>query len=127
MLSEEQESLSDVQPGSVAGNIMSLNDPAEIVLGYFDACKMSEKRIILTSIDFYNDGFKRPSNFRNYCYEIQPIFVNVLKLGEAMEKYEDSMYIWEAFGEGDGTTFQLMPKVCCDCRDQGTTERPPFF
>lgn len=127
MLSEEQGSLSDLQPGSLAGNILSINDPDETVLGYFDASKVSEKRIILSAIDFYNDGFKRPANFRNYCYEIEPVFVNVSKLGEAMEKYEESMYIWEAFGEGPATTFELMPKVCCDCRDQGPTERPPFF
>lgn len=126
-LSEEQGSLSDLQPGSLAGNIISANDPDETVLGYFDACKVSEKRINLTSVDFYNAGFKRPANFRNYCYEIEPIFVNVSRLGEAMEKYGESMYIWEAFGEGAATTFQLMPKVCCDCRDQGPTERPPFF
>jgi hypothetical protein len=127
MISEEQGSLSDRQPGSLAGNIFSLTNPDETVLGYFEACKVSEKRIVLGPIDFYYDGFKRPPNFRSYCYEIQPIFVNVSQLGEAMAKYERTMYIWEAFGDGPGTTFELMPKACCDCRDQGPTERPPFF
>jgi hypothetical protein len=126
-ISEEQGSLADRQPGSLDGNIKALTNGDETVLGYFEACKATEKRIILKPIDFYNDGFKRPENFRNSCYQIEPLLVNVSQLGETMERYKEKMYIWEAYGDGPGTTFELMPKTCCDCRDQGPTEKPPFF
>jgi hypothetical protein len=127
VISEQQGSLSDQQPGSLSGNIYSTTDPNETVLGYFEVCRVSEKRIFLKAIDFYNDGFKRPPNFRSSCYEIEPILVPVLQLGEKMEKYQHSMYIWEAYGDYPSTVFELMPKTCCDCRDQGPTEKPPFF
>jgi hypothetical protein len=126
-ISEKQGSLSDVQPGSLTGNMTSLTDENEIVLGYFEACKVSEKRIFFSAIDFYDDGLKFPRVFRSYCFDIAPILVPQAELDEQMKRYERTMYIWDAFGEAPATTFELMPKSCCDCRDQGPTERPPFF
>jgi hypothetical protein len=126
-ISEKQGSLSDVQPGSLLGNITSLTNPSETVLGYFEACKVSEKRIFFSATEFYDDGLKFPKVFRAYCLEIAPILVPQADLDVQMKRYERTMYIWDAFGEAPATTFELMPKSCCDCRDQGPTERPPFF
>jgi hypothetical protein len=127
MISEKQGSLSDIQPGSLSGNIFSVANPDETVLGYFDVGKVSEKRIFTSAIKFYDEGLKMPQAFRNNCYEIAPILVPESQLADAMTKYERTMYIWEVYGMSPGATFQLMPKSCCDCRDQGPTERPPFF
>jgi hypothetical protein len=126
-ISESQGSLSDVQPGSVPGNIFSLSQPDEPVLGYFEACAVSEKRISFKPIDFYDVGFVRPPEFRSYCYDIAPILVPQAELGTYMQLYGSTMYIWEVFGMEPAATFELMPRTCCDCRDQGPTERPSYF
>jgi hypothetical protein len=126
-ISEQQGSLSDIQPGSLVGNMISLNNPDETVLGYFEACKVSEKRIFFSAIDFYDLGLKMPKIFRSYCYDIQPTLVPLAELGATMQKVERTMSIWEAFGNEPSTVFSLMPKSCCDCRDQGPTERPSYF
>jgi hypothetical protein len=126
-MSEEQGSLSDIQPGSLQGNILPITNDAETVLGYFEAGKVSEKRIWFSAITFYNDGLKMPLPFRSNCYDISPILVPKAKLDEQWKKYERTHLIWEAFGMEPNTTFQFMPKTCCDCRDQGPTERPAYF
>jgi hypothetical protein len=126
-ISEQQGSLSDIQPGSIPGNIVSLTDSDEAVLGYFDASHVSEKRIFFAAINFYNEGFLMPENLRSNCYEISPILVPQAELDEAMTRYERTMYIWEVYGFEPFATFELMPKSCCDCRDLGPTKRPSFF
>jgi hypothetical protein len=125
--SEEQGSLSDMQPGSLKGNIVPLTNPEETVLGYFEAARVSEKRIFFSAITFYNDGLKMPQHFRSDCFDIPALLIPQSELDKAMERYGKSMYIWEVYGMSPGATFELMPKSCCDCRDQGPTERPPFF
>jgi hypothetical protein len=125
-MNEQQGSLSDVQPGSLPGNIVSLTNPDEIVLGYFDAGHVSEKRIFVSAIDFYAEGMKNPSTLRSNCYYIEPILVSQYDLAKKMPVYDRTMWIWEFYGSNPAI-FELMPKSCCDCRDQGPTERPPFF
>jgi hypothetical protein len=126
-VSEKQGSLSDIQPGSITGNVVSLTDENEVVLGYFDAGKVSEKRIFFNAITFFEDGFKMPPQMRSNCYDISPIIVPQSQLDAAMRQYGRTMYIWEVYGFVPAAFFELMPKSCCDCRDLGPTERPSFF
>jgi hypothetical protein len=126
-MSEQQGSLSDVQPGSLFGNIVSLTDSRETVLGYFEVSKVSEKRIFFSALDFYKEGLKDPATLRSNCNDIAPILVPQQELGTLMPKYERTMLIWEVYGMAPYATFELLPKSCCDCRDQGPTERPSFF
>jgi hypothetical protein len=126
-LSEQQGTLSDQQPGSLPGNVFSLDNPDEPALGYFDVGRVSEQRIFLSAIQFYNEGFKMPENLREYCYDIAPYLIAQQELDIAMQRYGRTMLIWELFGQSPAITIELMPAVCCDCRDLGTTERPDFF
>jgi hypothetical protein len=126
-ISERQGSLSDVQPGSLPGNISCITDDDETVIGYFEVCKVSEKRLFTSALDFYDEGFETPVNFRSFCYDIPAIEIPEIELGENMPKYEQDMYIWEVYGFSPFAVFELMPKYCCDCRDQGPTEPPHFF
>jgi hypothetical protein len=126
-VSEKQGSLSDIQPGSLTGNMVSLTNDEETVLGYFDAGKVSEKRIFFNAQTFYEEGFKMPPPMRAHCYEISPIIVPQSQLDAAMRQYGNSMYIWEVYGMVPAAFFELMPKFCCDCRDLGSTERPSYF
>lgn len=125
--SEQQGTLSDRQPGSLPGNVMSLDDPSETVIGYFEACKVSEKRIFLSYVDFFDEGFERPPQMRGSCLDLEPILAPQFELGAYMDRYEDSMFIWEVYGFTPFAVFELMPKSCCDCRDMGPTTKPPFF
>jgi hypothetical protein len=127
IMSENQGSLSDLQPGSVTGNITSVTNAEENVFGYFDVGRVEEKRIKFNAITFYNDGLKMPKEFRSNCYDISPIEVPEAQLAAAMKQYERTMLIWEVAGMRPAAIFSLRPKSCCDCRDQGPTTRPDFF
>jgi hypothetical protein len=126
-MSEEQGSLSDLQPGSIKGNIISLTQPGQEVLGYFDVGKVSEKRIKFAAINFYADGMKMPPAFRNNCYEIAPTTFMQSDLPSLMPTFQRTMNIWEVAGESPNIVISLLPISCTDCRDQGPTERPDFL
>jgi hypothetical protein len=127
IVNETQGSLSDVQPGSVTGNITSLHDAGETVLGYFDASAVSEKRVFFSYQDFEKDGYQRPT-FRSSCFDFVAVEVAEGKIGDYMQRNEGKMVIWETLGSTpDPIFFLMMPKRCCDCSDLGTTERPPFW
>ena len=127
LISEEQGSLADIQPGSLSGNIFSITNSSETVLGFFEVGRVSEKRLVFSAITFYNDGFKMPKNIRGECNTLEPIAVQQQDLEEAMRNHGHNMWIWEVYGMSPAITVQLMPKSCCDCRDLGPTERPPYF
>jgi hypothetical protein len=127
LLSEAQGSLSDLQPGSVKGNMFSVDDPDEEVIGYFDVGKVSEKRIFFSAITFYKDGMKMPRPFRNYCFEIQPVLLMQHELPERMPALSATMNIWEVAGMSPNILVTLYSKTCTDCRDQGPTQRPDFW
>ncbi|HEY0769379.1 MAG TPA: DUF4249 domain-containing protein, partial [Sphingobacteriaceae bacterium] len=46
---EQLGSIFDPQPSYMYGNIRSVSDPAEMVVGYFSACNVTEKRIFITA------------------------------------------------------------------------------
>jgi hypothetical protein len=122
---ETQGGLSDIQPGVITGNIFSITDDTEPVLGYFDASTVSEKRVFFNYRDFIESGYKRPPVYRNGCYAIEPILVKQPDLDFYMNKYDGKMLIWELFGSPP--TFELMPTYCCDCTDLGTNIKPEFW
>lgn len=128
VINETQGTLSDIQPGAVKGNIFSVTDPKETVLGYFDASVVAEKRVFFVPSDrkFYNAGYQVPS-FQSGCQFIIPIQAPEAELGTYMKKYGDEMLIWDAFGFSPMATFELMPKWCCDCTNLGTNIRPSFW
>jgi hypothetical protein len=125
--SEEQGTLSDLQPGSLKGNMFSTSDPDLEVLGYFDVGKVDERRIFFSAITFYNEGLKMPQRFRNNCFEISPITIGIAELPSLMPKFLKTMNIWEVSGLAPATFITLYPITCTDCRDQGPTKRPDFF
>jgi hypothetical protein len=125
--SEQQGTLSDRQPGSLRGNVGSITDPSERVLGLFEVCKVSEKRIFFSAIDFYYDGLKMPLPLRESCFNYTPVIFMENELATQMPKYESTMYVWDVSGLSPNVSVYLLPKSCCDCRDKGPTERPDFF
>ncbi len=124
-VNQTQGSLFDIQVGTVRGNIRADDDPDELVLGYFDAGKVSERRVFFTPSDFIKDGYKIPK-YLSACLEYVPTEIPQDQIGAYMEKNKDTMLISEATGFGN-VTFSLLPKYCCDCTNKGTNTRPSFW
>ena len=119
---QTQGSLSDVQPGTVFGNISSSTDK-ELVLGYFDACVVKEKRIFIEPLKFRSSGFT-PTEFEAGCKFLEFTVVPVYGIGAFFSKPENSNM--EILGASGGALF-LLPKQCCDCTSLGTTLKPSFW
>ena len=124
-VNETQGSLFDIQTGAVQGNIRSDTNPEEMVLGYFDAGVVAEKRVFFTPSDFTPSGYKVPK-YLTVCAEYVPVDITIDHIGEYMEKNHESMEISETSGAG-AVTLHLMPKFCCNCTDKGTNVKPSFW
>jgi Domain of unknown function (DUF4249) len=123
-INESQGSLYDRQPGTVRGNLNSLSDD-ELVLGYFDAGVVSEKRVFFTPDYFSASGYKAPK-FLTSCDNFMPVEVQVSGIGAYYARNGQSLIISEATGTGDPTLF-LRPKYCCDCTNLGSNIKPSFW
>ncbi len=121
---EGQGSLYDRQPGTIRGNITSLSDD-QIVLGFFDASVISEKRVFFAPSYFADAGYKAPK-FLTSCENFTPVEVLVSKIGDYYTRNGQGLIISEAVGTGDPTLF-LRPKYCCDCTNLGSNKKPSFW
>lgn len=126
LFNETQGTLSDVQPGTINGNVIGVTDPAETVLGYFDASAVSEQRVFFDYRDFKNAGYVRPG-FRSACFENAFIFVVETEVAEYMLKHGEDLAIWDVIGTSPTAQFELLPKSCCDCSNMGVTVKPSFW
>jgi hypothetical protein len=127
IMNQNQGSLSDVQPGVLPGNIFSLTNERETVLGYFEACTVSEKRVFFTPDNFYSQGYALPKGIRSSCRELLPISAPELEIGKYMETYSKEMLIRDSYGFSPFAVFELMPRFCCDCTDLGPNIKPSFW
>jgi hypothetical protein len=121
---QTQGSLYDTQPGAVYGNMNSTTDN-EIVLGYFDASVVSEKRIFLEPLKFRPSGFS-PTDWGTYCRAIEPRLVSKYLIGDFYaDPANSNLEIWGSTQE----ILYLLPKECCDCTsiDNATTKKPIFW
>ncbi len=123
-INESQGTLYDRQPGTVRGNISSLVDD-ELVLGYFDAGVISEKRAFFTPDSFRGTTYKTPQ-FLTSCNNFIPVQVRVSGIAAYYAKNGQGLVISEATGTGDPTLY-LLPKYCCDCTNLGTNIKPSFW
>lgn len=123
-----QGSLFDIQPGIIQGNIRSLDDENEIVLGYFDASQVSTLREFFVPSDFNDQGFVRPSYFAN-CFILDTI--PEARIGEYLltENNLESREIWDSFGAFGFTDifYVIVPKACANCTGFADKKRPSFW
>jgi len=114
--SQESGGLYETQPVQIQGNISNINDPEEVVLGFFDVSSVPEKRIFVSEpFDFriwgpncYLRGIEHERQLS--MYTIYPVYlISLNPMGTGLP-----------YGVGYGT--------CFDCRNGGgTTERPDFW
>jgi len=114
----------DRQKGTVLGNIHSVSNANEVVLGYFEMASVNEKRIFLSPEDFREDGF----GFAGYVLCDSERDVKFLSDREIEFTRWRAKYLIIGRG-GDlglgGWNLALPP--CVDCRELGPYEKPEFW
>ena len=123
-----QGSFFDIQPGIIQGNLRSLSDDNENVIGFFDASQSRTLRKFFTPGDFSNQGYERPRYFAN-CQILDT--VPETRIGEYFmtENNLETREIWDSFGAFGFTDifYVIVPKVCANCTNFATNERPDFW
>ncbi|MFC2098351.1 DUF4249 domain-containing protein [Bacteroidota bacterium] len=116
--SKQSGELYATQPVRISGNITSLENPAETVLGFFSASSATEKRIILSpQVSFLEAPYCLPyglsgDSLMDFLSQISPYYYPVYLYDEG----------------GLSPTFDYADQACFDCRMLGgTTERPDFW
>jgi hypothetical protein len=104
---QESSGLYTSQPGQSITNITNINDPGEIVLGYFWVSSRSEKRI------FFNGPFE--DNYKDMC-DLEQFTIE--------DYFDGPLPIYLVYTEIDTLT---AAHVCFDCRLSGGTTRKPLF
>lgn len=125
---------SNVQPGFINGNVTSLNNPEEKVIGFFEVSSMSEKRIFFDYKDFYpTEPYPR---FRFDCTLITPEIAKghypESSRSPLLEAIRQGDYVFYAINPDAYTTasqgpYLMVPKECSDCRTQGTNIKPNYW
>lgn len=111
--------LFDPQPSIIYGNIRNINDPDEIVLGYFDAATVSEQRI------FINRGPLPSFHIPNYFYHCTDSIVSERQVPAMIEEF----WVLVSFAESQGPfpLFLMSTNPCVDCTLFGTNVEPDYW
>ena len=125
-INESQGSLFDIQPGIVVGNIRSVENPTETVLGYFDAGVIKTKRVFFVPHSFAAAGFQ-PIDYFGVCNSINPAFVPFNKIGAYMTVNSVTQSIVSAGADEMGSYYVVWPNTCCDCTREGSNVMPDFW
>lgn len=133
-LSSSESLFSQFQPGTLVGNIHSVENPDENVLGFFEVVSVSSKRIFLNYTDFF-DKTTRPKHLEKCFYE-------AFRLSEGMD--EPVSPLIEAINKNEFVYFEkftpdttipysgvgpyiLTTKSCGDCTAIGSNIKPVFW
>ncbi len=117
---EQQGSIFDVQPSQLKGNIHSVTNPDEPVIGYVTACNVAQQRLYIRNFDL--TGWPRPV-LTGLCDAIQlPTNPN----NYLIYTYPDPRYVpW--YFTGMGSILVVTQEACVDCRLQGGTNQKPSY
>ena len=118
MLRQQQESggLYETQPPQIRGNVYNVNDPDELVLGFFNVSSSSEKRIFVNGqrelkfppVGCTLDTIQDPSSFPSY--------------------YSYPIYMRSLSEMGSGPPYGVGYGICFDCTTLGgSTVKPDFW
>jgi hypothetical protein len=110
----------DPQPSLLKGNIHSISDPNEIVIGYVNATTVQQQRIFITEAELKNRGF----NFFSACTS-----VDVPTHPDSLRLYVPPGWPYEAVFEGlTIIAYKVSTSYCVDCRERnGINVKPSFW
>lgn len=115
-------SIFDAQPSQLVGNFHSVKNPSELVIGFFSASSVQEKRLFITKYDVSNWHF---IDSTREC--------GITTIGHAplpdprffLFDYPDPDY-YPYFFCGSGC-LEIARRECVDCRVRGGTNQKPSF
>jgi hypothetical protein len=115
--------LFDPMPGQVIGNIVNVQDPSEIVVGFFSAATVQEQRIFIDKDDL-------PERYSTY---LSPQCLIDSIMLEDLRKYPDTKLLISTIYSQGGFPVLLgytsTENSCIDCRTYGggKLEKPDFW
>lgn len=115
---EQLGSIFDPQPSDIRGNITSVNNPSEIVIGYVEVNSEQTKRMFISEREVPDWGYQR------YC----EVFI-VPNTEIAIKENSGRLPVVPTEFNNDGSikTFQATVPDCLDCRTRGTNIKPSFW
>ena len=128
---EERSLFSQVQGGFVSGNITSVSNPDEKVIGFFEVSATSSKRLFFNYTDFYAGEPLPP--FKIQCTESAPDLFDIshnYKCGSIMAviRNRSMVYLKDNTGEFPrGGPYVMIPTACGDCEALENTTPPDFW
>jgi Domain of unknown function (DUF4249) len=118
-VSENVGGLYDVTPMTISSNIHCLNNPDEIILGYFSVSAVSQKRI------FIDEKFEGMPNLYNNC-ACDTIFGGAYVPIPGLNSY-----VWVIVDNSGSFSnpYRVITnsKDCADCTTRGTAAKPSFW
>jgi hypothetical protein len=113
-------SIFDAQPTQLAGNIHSLTNPSEVVIGYVTASSVAQQRIFIDNNQLYDWA----SVYNGPDCNLKIILQNPNDF--TLYNYPDTSYAPYYYVSPD--EIELAKKPCVDCTTRGgTTTRPAFW
>ncbi len=134
-------SLFDSQLGTLQGNLTSLNDASEVVLGFFEVSGKSSRREFVR-YEWLDKRFPPPDQYYNCSisqvklivepgppYEISDS-LRYYVVGKGLEVIE-AVYCDDTGSQNEECPYYLeallAPKYCTDCRFRGTLQKPDYW
>lgn len=126
-LSESESLFSQIQPGYLPGNLYSLNNPDENVLGFFSVSSVTQKRVYFNYRDFYdvNEG-PRPS-FTPYCPRDRPFNFSTLVMWINSNNYSFFEDLLPGPPTNSPSRYVFVAAKCVDCTLVGSNVIPEFW
>lgn len=134
LFNESNGTLFDKQQGIIIGNIISVDDPNENVLGYFEVSGATSKRIFMQPNDLdepVQDYLNKP------CLSNGPIMVEGITIDQfyAAEDVEEGVRgseisrrsLYELFDVGFTGEMVFGYRLCVDCTRSGSLGKPAYW
>lgn len=119
-LSESENLFSQFQPGFLDGNIQSIADNQEKVIGFFTTAAVDEQRLFFSYTDYFDPiEDPRPEHY-GPCEPFTPEDRNYLR-----ELVETNQV--ELFGEDPPGVYSVIAARCVNCNYFGTNVQPEFW
>ncbi|WP_339694223.1 DUF4249 domain-containing protein [uncultured Roseivirga sp.] len=131
---ESSGSLFDKQQGIVLGNLSSVSDENEIVLGYFEVSSVTRFRKFYNIDEFGVEVTSQISGFSQQCKASDFISTTLDSLSfynpdDPIEKRRNApyrIYLWEPSPSPYGTSY-LRLAACVSCTRYGKLEKPTYW
>jgi hypothetical protein len=113
-------SIFDPQPAQLSGNMICVNHPEKIVIGFISAGQYAEKRIFIDNVELLNWKYTAPGE------ECTVRFIAQNPSNYLIYNYDDTTYAPQYFVTGGGIA--LYKISCLDCtRAGGTSIKPNYW